>query len=389
MESSVPIYLDNAATTRVLPGVFEAMKPYFGERYGNAASRYYEAGRQAAAALEKAREEIAGLINARPDEIYFTAGATESSNWVLQSLLLGAQKKHVIVSAIEHHSVLEPVEALAKLAGVEATLLPVDGLGRVDPAALDKAIRPDTALVSVMHANNEIGTVQPIAELAAVARAKGVPFHTDACQTVGKIPVDVQALGIDLLSLSGHKFHAPKGIGALWLRKGQRLRPLLHGGGQERNRRAGTSNVAGAVGLGAAAVWMRARLAEYAAHEIALVERLWRGLEAAIPKIRRNGDPSGRVPGILNVAVQGAEGEAILGYLDMMGVMASSGSACTSGSLDPSHVLLAVGLPAEVAHGSIRFSLSGETTEAEIDRVIATVPGVVERLRAMSPTWKG
>ncbi len=383
------IYLDNAATTPVLPPIFEAMRPYFGEHYANAASQYYEAGRQAAMAVARARQQLADLIGAELDEIYFTSGATESNNWVLHALALAGDKRHVVTSAIEHHAILEPLEFLHRAFGVEFTLLPVDANGLVDPDELRRAIRADTVLVSIMHANNEIGTVEPIEELAAVAHEKGVLFHTDAAQTVGKIPIAVRRLGVDLLSLSGHKFHGPKGIGALYIRQGTRIRPFLHGGSQERNRRAGTVNVAGAVGMGAAAELMRQRLAENTEREHALVERLWQGLANRIPEIRRNGHPERRVPGILNLCVRGIEGEAILGYLDMHGIVASSGSACTSGSLDPSHVLLALGLPAEVAHGSVRFSLGSETTAAEIDFVIEVMPKVVARLRQMSPTWSG
>lgn len=383
------IYFDNAATTRVDPEVFAAMQPYFTEKYGNAASQYYEMGRQARSALDEARGQVAELLGARPEEIYFTCGATESDNWVLQSTVLAGTKKHIITSAIEHHAILEPLEFLKKHGLCDFTILPVDGKGRVDPADLRKAIRPDTGLVSVMHANNEIGTLQPIRELAAISRDAGVPFHTDACQSMGKIKVDVKELGIDMLSLSAHKFHGPKGIGALYLRKGARLAPFMHGGGQENNRRAGTSNVAGAVGMAKAAELAASKYIADAARQFKIVEDIWAGLKAAIPKIHRNGDPEGRIPNLLSVCVEGAEGEAILGYLDMFGIQVSSGSACTSGSLEPSHVLLACGIPVELAHGSIRISLSHENTEADVAKVVDAMPKAVTRLREMSVTWKG
>ena len=382
------IYMDNAATTRTDPRVVEAMLPYFSEKYGNAASQYYELGRQARTALEQSREKLAALIGARPDEVFFTAGSTESDNWFIQGAVLGGKKKHVITTAIEHHAILEPLEWLKKNGYGDFTILPVDKVGMVDPNDLKKAIRPDTGLITIMHTNNEIGTMQDIPALAAVAREAGVLFHTDATQSVGKIPVDVAALGIDAMSISGHKFHGPKGIGALFLKKGSRLPALIHGGGQENNRRAGTSNVSGAVGMGKAAELA----AEYIAdgpRQSALVEEMWKGVSAAIPKIHRNGHVEKRLPNLLSVCVEGAEGEAILGYLDMYGLQVSSGSACTSGSLDPSHVLLACGVPVELAHGSIRISISHETTAEDARALVDAMPKVVERLRSMSVTWKG
>ena len=390
MASDTTIYLDNAATTRVAPEVQAAMEPFFCTHFGNAASKYYNLGRQALAAVETGRAQLADLLGAeRPEEVAITSCATESNNWVLLGTLLTSKKKHVITSAIEHHAVLEPLEYLAEHHGVETTLLPVDATGLVSPEALREALREDTALVSIMHANNEVAALEPIRELAEIAHEKGILFHTDACQTVGKIPFTVQDLGVDLLSLSAHKFHGPKGIGALYIKRGTRLAPLLRGGGQEKRRRAGTSNVASIVGMGKAAELAGKRLAAGEDQARALVEHLWQGLQNAIPEIRRNGPPDQRIPTILSVCVTGAEGEAVLGYLDMYGISISSGSACTSGSLDPSHVLLALGLPHEVAHGSLRFSLSHETTEAEIDRVIEVVPQVVQRVRDMSPTWNG
>ena len=383
------IYLDNAATTRTDPRVVEAMLPYFSEKYGNAASQYYEMGREAKTALETSREQLAALIGAGADEIFFTAGATESDNWVIQGSVLGGKKKHVITTAIEHHAMFEPLEWLKKNGYCDYTLLPVDATGKVDPAELKKALRPDTGLVSIMHSNNEIGTMQDLPALAAIAREAGAMFHTDATQSVGKIAVNVKDLGVDSLSLSAHKFHGPKGIGALYLRKGARLAPMLHGGGQERNRRAGTSNVSGAVGMGRAAELAVAEYIADAPRQSKLVEDAWQGLSAAITKIRRNGHLTDRIPNILSICVEGAEGEAILGYLDMSGLQVSSGSACTSGSLDPSHVLLACGVPVELAHGSIRISLSHETTEDNIKTLIEAMPKAVERLRLMSVTWKG
>ncbi len=388
MPESQIIYLDNAATTRTDPRVLDAMLPYFTERYGNAASQYYELGRQARAALDASREQVAKLLGADPDEIYFTGGATESDNWVIQGAVFGGKKKHVVSTAIEHHAVLEPLEWLKKNGYGDYTLLPVDREGRVNPDDLKAAIRPDTGLVTIMHSNNEIGTVQDIPALAAIAKEHGALFHTDATQSVGKVGVDVHELGIDCLSLSAHKFHGPKGIGALYLRKGARLAAFIHGGGQERNRRAGTSNVAGAVGMGKAAELCGEFIADSPRQE-KLVEEIWTGLSGAIPKIHRNGSRTHRIPNLLSVCVEGAEGEAILGYLDMSGLQVSSGSACTSGSLDPSHVLLACGVPVELAHGSIRISLSHETTREDVDVLLQAMPAAVERLRLMSVTWKG
>ncbi len=383
------VYLDNAATTRVDPRVVEAMLPYFSEQYGNAASQYYDMGRRAKTALETGREQLAKLIGASPDEIFLTAGATESDNWVIQSTVLGGKRKHVVATAIEHHAMLEPLEWLKKNGYCDYTLLPVDRTGRVSPDDLRKALRPDTGLVSVMHANNEIGTIQDLPALAAIARDAGALFHTDATQSVGKIAVDVGRLGVDALSLSAHKFHGPKGIGALYLRKGARLPAFLHGGGQENNRRAGTSNVAGAVGMGRAAELAAGEYIPDAPRQGRLIGEIWQALSLAIPKIHRNGHPEDRIPNLLSVCVEGAEGEAILGYLDMSGIEVSSGSACTSGSLEPSHVLLACGVPVELAHGSIRISLCHWNTEEDVKLLIEAMPGAIERLRAMSVTWKG
>ena len=392
-----PVYLDNAATTPLAPEVLDAMRPWLESRHGNAAAVYYGPGRDASDAVEAARADAARLLNASPEEIHFTSGATESNNWVLSEILLGhphPARRRAVTAAAEHHAVLEPLAALHKRHGFPVTVLPVDGHGRLDPSAFADALTPDdVAIASVMLVNNEVGTINHVARLAALARERGVPFHTDATQAVGKIPVDVKTLGVDFASLSAHKFNGPKGVGALYIRRGARLGPLLHGGGQERGRRAGTTNVAGIVGLGAAA-----RLAERRAADprerrrlAELVDRMWNAFSEALPKIRRNGDPfpDGRIPGLLSLCVEGAEGEAILGYLDMYDIQVSSGSACTSGSLDPSHVLLAMGVPVEIAHGSIRFSLGHETTAGQIDRVIGIFPEVVNRVRSMSVTWKG
>ena len=389
MTENERIYFDNAATTRVDPDVLAAMQPYFCEKYGNAASQYYELGRQSRSALDESRARLAALLGAQAEEIFFTAGATESDNWVIFATALAGQKKHIISSAIEHHAILEPLEYLKRNNLCDYTLLPVDSLGRIDPDDLAKAIRPDTGLVSVMYANNEVGTMQPVRELAALCRSARIPFHTDACQAVGKVAVDVGELDVDMLSLSAHKFHGPKGIGALYVRKGVRLAPFMHGGSQENHRRAGTSNIPGAVGLAKAAELAPTRYIADGARQFALIEDIWKALEAAIPKIRRNGDPVNRIPNLLSMCVEGAEGEAILGYLDMSGLQVSSGSACTSGSLEPSHVLLACGVPVEYAHGSIRISLSHENSEKDAAAIIEAMPKVVSRLREMSVTWKG
>ncbi|MBN1258119.1 MAG: IscS subfamily cysteine desulfurase [Planctomycetes bacterium] len=385
------IYLDNAATTMVALEVCEAMLPFLGESYGNSTTLYH-LGSAAQQAAETARQQVAGLLGAeKEEEIYFTSGGTESDNWAIISSVLGQKKRHLVISSIEHHAVLETCEDLAKLGlEIDFTALPVDVEGRVNPEELRRALRPDTALVSIMHANNEIGTVEPIRELAEIAHEQGVLFHTDAVQTAGKIPVDVKELGVDMLSLSGHKFHAPKGTGALYLRKGTRLNAFMHGGGHERNRRSGTVNIPGVVGLGKAAElageWLESEMPRLKQ----LTEKLWTGIAAAIPQVTRNSPVEGSLPGMLNVTVAGAEGEAMLMYLDMHhGICISSGSACTTGSLDPSHVLLAIGVPAETAHGSLRFSMSHYTTEAEIDTTIAAMSVEIEKVRAMSPTWDG
>ena len=377
------VYADNAATTPVTPAVLEAMTPWLMENYGNPSS-IYSIGRAARTAVEKARRQVAAALNAEPGEIYFTSCGTEADNWALKGSMrrwAAKGKKHLITAAFEHHAILHSAKALEK-EGFEVTYLPVTPEGLVDPAELKKAIREDTALVSIMLANNEIGTVQPIAELAAIAHAHGAWFHTDAVQAVGHIPVDVKALGVDMLSLSGHKFHAPKGVGALYVKKG--ILPNIF---MEKGRRAGTENLASIVGLGEAITVATASLEENMARITAMRDRLIDSL-LQLPRTRLNGSREHRLPGNLNISFEGIEGESLLLRLDMAGICASSGSACTSGSLDPSHVLMAIGLKHEVAHGSLRLSLSELTTEEDIDYIIAQVPPIVEGLRAMSPVWE-
>lgn len=382
------VYADNAATTPVTPAVLEAMTPWLMENYGNPSS-IYSIGRAARTAVEKARRQVAAVLNAEPGEIYFTSCGTEADNWALKGSMrrwAAKGKKHLITAAFEHHAILHSAKALEK-EGFEVTYLPVTPEGLVDPAELEKAIREDTALVSIMLANNEIGTVQPIAELAAIAHAHGAWFHTDAVQAVGHIPVDVKALGVDMLSLSGHKFHAPKGVGALYVKKGILPNIFMDGGAQEKGRRAGTENLASIVGLGEAITVATASLEENMARITAMRDRLIDSL-LQLPRTRLNGSREHRLPGNLNISFEGIEGESLLLRLDMAGICASSGSACTSGSLDPSHVLMAIGLKHEVAHGSLRLSLSELTTEEDIDYIIAQVPPIVEGLRAMSPVWE-
>ncbi len=390
MSDKKTIYLDNAATTEPAPEVLKMMCPYVSNEYGNPATMY-SLGLSAKKAVDEAREKVANLIGAEsPEEIYFTAGGTESDNWALCSSIMCSDKKHVITSSIEHHAVLETCEFLETIGcGGKADFLKVDEYGFISQETLSEAIKDNTGIISIMHANNEIGTILDIKSLAEVAREKGVIFHTDAVQTVGKIPVDVKELGVDMLSLSGHKFHGPKGIGALYVKKGTKLKPFIHGGGQEKGKRAGTSNVPAIVGMGIAAELAKNYIEKKDTRVEKLTEKLWNGLNENITKISRNGHPEKTIPGTLNVTITGIEGEAMLLMLDMQGICVSSGSACTTGSLDPSHVLLAIGLPAEVAHGSLRFSLSKYTTEEEIDTVIKTLPAIVNRLREMSPTWEG
>lgn len=381
------IYLDNAATTRVRPEVAEAVLPAMTETYGNASS-VHSFGREAKKAMEKARAQVAAAIGAKKEEIYFTAGGSEADNWAIKGAAHALRRKglHIITTAIEHHAVLHTCQALEK-EGFEVTYLPVDEYGLVTPEQVEAAIRPDTILVSVMAANNEIGTIEPIAEIGAVCRAHKVLFHTDAVQAVGHMPLDVAAMQIDMLSLSGHKFYAPKGVGALYIRTGVRIENLIEGGAQERNRRAGTENVPAIVGMGKAIELITAEMAEENARISGLRDRLIAGILDAIPESRLNGYPTKRLPGNVNVSIRYIEGEALLLSLDMAGIAASSGSACTSGSLDPSHVLLAIGLPHEIAHGSLRLTIGRDNTQDEIDRVLEELPKIVSRLRAMSPLY--
>lgn len=382
------IYADNAATTGLSEGALRAMMPYLTEEYGNPSS-LYEFGQKSKEAIEEAREEIAAFLHCEPREIYFTSGGSEADNQALLSLAaLGEKKgkKHIVSTAFEHHAILHTLRSLKKR-GFEITLLPVYENGVVRAADVAAAIRPDTAFVTTMYANNEIGTVQPIGEIGAVCKEKGVPFHTDAVQAVGHLEIDVQKENIDALSLSAHKFHGPKGVGALYYKKTLPLVNLIDGGAQERGRRAGTENVAGIVGMAAALKESLHNLAEKNAYVTALRNKLIDGL-LEIPHSKLNGDRLCRLPGNSNVSFEAIEGEALLLFLDDEGVMASSGSACTSGSLDPSHVLLAIGLPHEVAHGSLRLTFDEKMQEEDIEYMIGAVKRVVERLRNMSPIWR-
>jgi cysteine desulfurase len=358
--------------------------------FGNPATLYH-LGRTSYEAVEKARARLAELLGCSSDEIYFTSGGTESDNWALQGVVYAYMKKgkHIVTSAIEHHAVLDCAKFLETI-GWEVTYVPVDRYAMVDPADVKKALRDDTVLVSVMHANNEVGAIEPIGEIGKIVREAGVLFHTDAVQTVGKIPTKVDELGVDLLSLSGHKFYGPKGVGAMYIRKGTRIQRFMHGGGQEHNKRAGTHNVQGIVGVGAAALLALDHMEEDAERLHVLADKLREGLLREIPDVLVNTHPDRdkRLPGLVNVCVQGIEGEAMLLCLDAEDICVSSGSACTTGSLDPSHVLLAMGLPAEVAHGSLRFSMGRHTTEEEVDRVLEVFPGIVKKLRAMSPVYQ-
>lgn len=381
------IYLDHAATTPTDPQVVEAMLPWFSEEFGNP-SAIYSLGLSAAQAVQEARETAAAAIGADPEEIYFTSGGTESNNWAIQGAADAHRNKgrHLVTSAIEHHAVLEPLHFLEKH-GYEVTRVPVDSNGLIDPDEVRKALRRDTILVSIMHANNEIGTIQPLAEIGRITREAGVLFHVDAVQSLGKIPVNVDELGVDMLSASSHKFYGPKGVGFLYLRKRARISPLLHGGAQERGRRAGTLNVPGIVGLGKALELALQRMEEDAQRETALRDRLWEGLRTSIEAIYLNGDPIRRLPNNLNIRLDGIEGESMILMLDMEGICVSSGSACTSGSLDPSHVLLALGIPPENAHGSLRVTVGRSTTQKDIDFFLKVFPPIVARLREISPVW--
>lgn len=381
------IYMDNAATTRVSEPVAQAMMPYLTEVFGNPSS-VHSFGREARKALDHARAQVAQALGAEPKEIYFTGCGTESDNWAIRGAAYAHKDKgnHIITTTIEHHAVLHTCEQLEK-EGFEVTYLEVDEYGRVDVKALEAAIRPTTILITVMAANNEIGTLEPIEEIGRIAREHKVLFHTDAVQAIGSVPFDVKRMNIDMLSLSGHKFHAPKGVGALYIRSGVRIDRFIRGGAQERGQRAGTENLASIVGMGRAIELATQNLEAHNAKLSALRDRLIQGILSNIPEVRLNGHPTMRLPGNVNVSIRYIEGESLLLSLDLKGIAASSGSACTSGSLDPSHVLLAIGLPHEIAHGSLRFSLSEENTEAEVDYVIDTLREIVDRLRAMSPLY--
>jgi len=381
------IYLDYAATTPCDPEVIAAMQPYFFDKFGNPSS-IHSFGQEAKKAIEEAREIAASCLVAKPEEIIFTSGGTESDNFAVKGVAYALQKKgdHIITSEIEHHAVSEPAQFL-KQAGFKVTFVKVDKYGLVDPADIKKAITDKTILISIMHANNEIGTIQPVAEIGKIAREKGIHFHTDAVQTVGHIPVNVNELNADLLSLSAHKFYGPKGVGVLYVRKGVRIERFLHGGGQERGRRGSTHNTPGIVGLGKALQLCQKTMQEEAQFQIRLRDRLVKELLEKIPEIYLNGHPTQRLPNNVNVSVKYIEGESILLSLDMLGLAASTGSACTSESLEPSHVLLAIGLPHEIAHGSLRLSLGRWTKTEDIDNLLEHLPTVVSNLRAMSPLY--
>lgn len=382
------IYCDNAATTKVSKNVLDAMIPYFTEEYGNASS-IYMLGQSAAKALLKARETVAAAIGAKQHEIFFTSGGSESDNWAIKGMALNgakAGKKHIITSVFEHHAVLHTCEFLEKQ-GYEVTYIPVDKEGLVNPEDIKNAIREDTCLVTIMFANNEIGTIQPIAEIGEICKEKKVPFHTDAVQAIGNVEIDVKAMNIDMLSLSGHKIHAPKGVGALYVRGGISLPNLIHGGAQEKSKRAGTENLPSIIGLAQAISDATKNIKEKQEKMSKLRDKLIDGI-LKINETKLNGHREKRLCGNVNISIRGVEGESLLLSLDNEGICASSGSACTSGSLDPSHVLLAIGLPHEIAHGSLRLSIGEDTTEEDIDYILKVVPEVVKRLRSWSPLWE-
>lgn len=387
------VYMDHAATTPTDVEVVKAMEPYFSLKYGNPNS-IHSFGQEAREAVEEAREKIAHLIGANSSEIVFTTGGTEADNYAIKGIAWANQKKgnHIITSKIEHHAVLHSCQFLEKN-GFKVTYLPVDKYGLIDPEDVKSAITDKTILVTIMHANNEIGTIEPIEEISQVVKKTGVYFHTDSVQTTGHIPIDVNDLGVDMLSMSGHKFYGPNGVGALYLRKRTRIVNLIDGGAQEKNRRAGTENVAGIVGMGKAAKLAEKRLLQGKEDEvIKLRDKLIKGIAKKIDHARLNGHPTKRLPGNANFCFEFIEGESMLLSLDMEGVAASSGSACTSGSLKASHVLLAIGLPPEIAHGSLRLTLGKDNTEEEIDYIIGLLPGIIKKLRALSPfkgDWEG
>ena len=382
------IYLDYAATTPTHPEVVKTMLPYFTDAFGNA-STIYSYGQEAKGAIEEARGKVADLIGAQNEEIVFTSGGTEADNFALEGVAFAKEPKgnHIITSSIEHHAVIETCKFLERR-GFRVTYLPVDEYGLVDPDDVKRAITDKTILISVMHGNNEVGTIEPVAEIGKITKEAGIYFHTDAVQTVGHIPVDVNGLGVDLLSMSAHKLYGPKGVGALYIRKGTRLIPFMHGGEQERRRRASTENIPGIVGFGKAVELARQEMTEEAERLVYLRDQLIKGLLERIDHTRLNGHPLNRLPNNVNISVDFVEGESMLLNLDLEGICASTGSACSSSSLEPSHVLLALGLSPELAHGSLRFSLGKWTTEEEIGRVLEVLPKIVARLRAMSPLLK-
>lgn len=382
------VYADNAATTCVSKKALEAALPYFTEQYGNASS-IYTIGMNAAKAILKAREQIADAIGAKVNEIYFTSGGSEADNWAIRGSALNSAKKgkkHIITTVFEHHAVLHTCEFLEKQ-GYEVTYLPVDEKGLITAKQVEDAIREDTCLVTIMFANNEIGTIMPIAEIGNICKEKKVPFHTDAVQAIGNVPINVKEMNIDMLSLSGHKIHAPKGIGCLYIRGGISIPNLIFGGAQERSKRAGTENVPSIVALGVAITDACADISGKFVKVSKLRDKLIEGI-LKIPETRLNGDIEKRLPGNVNISIRGVEGESLLLTLDMNGIAASSGSACTSGSLDPSHVLLSIGLPHEIAHGSLRLTINEDTTEEDVDYILSVIPEVVKKLRAMSPLWE-
>ena len=382
------IYLDNAATTMVNPKVVDAMMPFFTEYYGNPSSIYSFAGK-AKEAVEDARAAIAGILGAKTEEIYFTGGGSESDNWALKATaeMYGSKGKHIITSTIEHHAILHTCDYLEKQ-GFEITYVGVDENGRIKLDELKEAIRPDTILISVMAANNEIGTIQPLKEIGAIAKEHGILFHTDAVQAFAHIPINVDEMNIDMLSASGHKINGPKGIGIMYIRKGVKIGSFIHGGAQERKRRAGTHNVPGIVGMGVAAKIATEEMQERMAYECKLRDHLIERVLTEIPYSRLNGDRTNRLPNNTSFCFRFIEGESMLILLDQAGICGSSGSACTSGSLDPSHVLLAIGLPHEIAHGSLRLTISEKTTMEDIDYTVDTLKKIIERLRSMSPLYE-
>ena len=381
------IYMDNAATTRVTEPVFEAMKPYFCEKFGNPMS-VHSFGRESRRAVEEARRQVAAALNADSREIYFTGCGTESDNWALRGAAYarGNTRRTLVTTTIEHHAILHTAEQLEK-EGFKVVYVPVDEFGIVKLDEMEKAITEDVFLVSVMTANNEIGTIQPIEEIARMAHAKGALFHTDAVQAIGSVKIDVKAMGIDLLSLSGHKFHAPKGVGALYIKNSVHIERLIRGGAQERTQRAGTENLASIVGLGKAIELATADIDAHNAKLTGMRDHMISEILTRIPETRLNGDATRRLPGNVNVSVRYIAGESLLLSLDLKGIAASSGSACTSGALDPSHVLLAIGLPHEIAHGSLRLTMNEENTMEEVDTVVEALVEIVKRLRAMSPLY--